>query len=1065
MSTILPSVLEDLDLNFDPSVSLSDNETIPLFSPTPTASACSESEPPRKSVFRASPPVQREEKRLREPYWVTNVQGFELVEKAVVKETQVAVAEYVDEATGLRVGFVDQFSGEGPLQRAYITILTPVKDDSGAVAALRKMLLVASSNGPEYLKCLARRLGCEVNVDKAMSDEWRTTFVLFSTTPTSLLTVLPTFISQLFSPAFRQSDFASQVCSMDSKGNGSGALLREVTLLGTSGDWVRESRIVKSLWSPGDPGSCKAEGTVASMQTLKLSSIKKLPNTLFVPQNMMITIISSAKVKSVLKAIRTALPSKSNGGNGSTNVREQIIAKMPNPVQLKAGKEDVCDVPGVDDTVAQVSMTWMGPSSSSTFEVEVIKCLWAYFGNRQTGEIAPWMNGQGLSACADFQITHSRSPNLSSTLSFSAVPNHLVSIHPIKVVLLLHQLATKEFDLDRLERVVELQRLDFFDRVEKDVDALVDEMVLGWMFTVESDTDSSLSKLDHHRLYERIKNLSGAEWKGYFTKFVLENSPVTLLSYNNADLLETAQKIHVGACKVLPPLVGSTTVKALEGIQQLTPPAFQAIKWAFAETAGCGGAKKGDGDLQDLIDQEGVEPHIQMQFNQPNSCFLIISVLLSTANLPPSLLPLLPTYVDTFFLLPNETRSSGIVPVEEMNKMLFDSTVGHSITAHYSGELSMEAIAVELRIEPGHYEEAVDLLDMLLYGSQFDANVLEKSLERQAQRLTSQEEDRQEILISGWQEMVYSSESATKTQSLWELVTKTESLTEALKKDPEQFMDDMDRLRESLTDGRRIRVEVRGDILHLPNPVKTWIPRFRPPHVANMDPTTATVLEAQPHSTLALKPRNFATIHVVDAPTTQSAFIGAVGSPNDDDSSFPALTVACELLSVQFDALNSLRVQGIGINFTNDQLTECSGLVRLTITAAPRIVDVVGAVQSVLCDIAEGKLQITDEMIQGAWSILALCTAKSMRSEREGGKESFINQSHRNRPAHFGKNHICECSKVSKIDVLGAVKSLIFPLTNPSKSFVSAVCTDGEQAALKASLARRGYKVSSVQLK
>ncbi|KAM0755331.1 hypothetical protein T439DRAFT_803 [Meredithblackwellia eburnea MCA 4105] len=956
--------------------------------------------------------------------------------------SSVQVAKYSNKSNGLTFYYVNR---RGPLYEAFVTILTEQWNDRGVIHALHHMLLDASPNGPAFLKALATKLCATVDICNA-SNERQTTFQIKCATADSLLQFLPIFLYQIFFPDLSEESFEVNVYAIDKLGREFGTAFNEVAGLEADPSFLAPARVKKILYDPKNANGSIIEGSTKTIPTISLDEIKEVHQKYFSPPGTTITLFAPVKVLPVKSLLGSFNPlcdkfSKEgmvHGAHPSAWIRPFVDSQTRDyPPHIEENKDVIYTVPGIDESVAGVSITWVGPKGYQIFEDVVVQCLWAYLTQSETSPLRVALMGGEDPWCTDIIASDFIGFPSVFMVMLVGVPRHKMEAIGEKVKATLLALRRQGFEEVDFARMLDLQLFKYIDQAEASmVDALLGPILSDCIYNGEyypGEPNPLQSRLDIVSHYSKAEQLSFDQWEDYFDKYILDNPSITLMAKVSSDLYNNVQqaasnRVQDNFTKYKPAELAKhgAALQAAHlalvrgpGEHDLDPfrvPTVFGNSWIDIDVAGAGGTKRGTGRLQASIDAEGIDAPVKIQYIQTDSNLISITAVLSAdAGLSAELRALIPTFIMTFFKLPLVTKRFKQLSAKEVDDTLKNFTTHQTIEDHFFGKFVAEDIVVRLQLEPQCYPQAVNILYDLLWGTHFDLDVLKRSLSNQLQSTAARKQDVEEVLVSAWQTMVYSHVSTTYATSLWSQATNARKLLDRLNENPKQFQNDMEQLRDRVTDGSNLRIEVEGNILALPKAVKTWSKIFQPPTVQFVQNSTPVVQSAQPFnalSALALKPGLKASINVVEGATSTWAFIGGQGVMDDHDVDLAPLTVACEMLNVAIPVFSALCEAGmaLGFKFNNDYLTDLSGLVRITIMGTPQLLDALGVVKRVVKDLISGKHPFIPDMLSTAMGSLSLNTVTSLRTAQSTAKLAFINESLLDRPPNFSRDHLYACS-------------------------------------------------------
>ncbi|GAA5993072.1 hypothetical protein JCM5350_003975 [Sporobolomyces pararoseus] len=987
--------------------------------------------------------------------------------------THMHVAKWRSEKTGLTVIWADTPDLIASLS---ITVVNEASHSSPVPHATEHLVFSASKKTLEPMFSqvdMARGVNGTTRLDN-------TTFTFESASEEGILEVLPVYLDHIFFPSLDGQSFKTEIYHVNGKGEEGGALFAELQEREGSRAEVMALAQQEAIYSSRNAYRYDTGGSLAQLRTLTLEQIKDYHQSVYVPQNTTIVVTGyQVDPEELLSTIsRTIEPDLEKGGlahgshpqNWIRPFVESTTAK--NKPSLEDSKTVVVPFDSTDDSTGQITISSLGPRLQDSLAISALGVLGDYLVgsphavlNRELAEVSE-------PACTgiSFSVAY-REPTL-FTMTLDAVSQDRLSTLGEELKSSLNELSCQPLVLQTIQDVIKQQIIGLEKIRETAPDTYVQQAVLQDIIYGEERDWSFANNFNDLKMLKLLSRWNEADWSKLFKKYLVDCHSVVLIGTpspqlaresaeeQEARIAKMVQKLGPGGLarldRELKEVQEAYRVPPLSFVRRYPLPDFRKISWLQFDTARSNGVGQGReaffGKAQRVINADGPNLPIFVQFDHCPSAFVTVSVLLHGAALP-----ILPLYIDTFFTLPIELPGGRCLSWEEVSRRIDNDLVSCDASAVHEG------IWITLTALKENYSKAVSLLSDVLYGTSFDVDRLRRIVETRSRILPSMKGIPGKIAKAAIRLECFterSFESPTNPLNVLEYYPK---LKLRLQNDPQGVVKDLEILRRSLLDTRAMRFSVVGDIFKLNKPSSTWLDCFEPVEPFPVSQLAPVFRPRQFLTPLGSRPRSVAIVYRLESLET-SCLTARSRCPDWNDTSFPALEVACSILSRTNGLLwNATRGAGLSYGVSISQSCE-HGFVSLNLEASPDVLTALSNARDLLQSIAAVTIKISANDIETAKSEIAFSKVEDECTPTKAAAGSFFDTVALRKPKGFARLYLEQVDLVTLDDVQTAIRAWVLPLVNPRTSIVGVSTSPAKASGIVGGLTKLGYTVKQRHL-
>ena len=619
---------------------------------------------------------------------------------------------------------------------------------------------------------------------------------------------------------------------------------------------------------------------------------------------------------------------------------------------------------------------------------------------------------------------------------------------------LLEQASRDDIDMVYMKECTLRSKRKIQFQAESGGDFFAELVIADFLFGNRNGSDlKTLQKLDE---YDELERWTEVQWKDLLSTWLAKAHHVSLLMKPSArlsDNLKEAEKNRVAKQKER---LGEAGMKKLadkleaakaennkeiprEMLERFKVPDTSSIRFINTTTARSGHAKKMgklDNPIQAIINKENSDIPLFIHFEQIESNFVHLVLLLGTESLPTKLRPLLSVYLENFFNSP-VMRDGQRIEFEQVVMELERDTVGYrASSAERLG--NPEMLRIDFQVEASKYQTAINWLRETIANAIFDPVRIKATLAKLLADIPEEKRDGSNMAYAAEVMLHTSPMSIARARSTLVRALYLKRINRLLETSPETVLAQLSDIRNHLFQYSNMRTLVIADIAKLSNPVSSWKTL-----VAGLD---ASVPLQPLDDRLARRSdagKNPGVLsYVIPMPTVDSSYCLSVssGPATEQDPRFPALLVAISYLNaVEGPLWTGIRGTGLayGANFGKHVN---SGHVSFDVYRSPDVFKAFAAGKTVVQDLVSGKTEVDTLAMEGAVSSIVLGMANGQPSMGTAAQDSFVKQVMRGLPKDFNEQILKNVREVDIAKMKAAMKDILLPTFEATTANVIVTC-------------------------
>ena len=650
-------------------------------------------------------------------------------------------------------------------------------------------------------------------------------------------------------------------------------------------------------------------------------------------------------------------------------------------------------------------------------------------------------------------------PRSTLELSLSGVETEKLAKAEARLFELLNQACHDKMDMVYMNECISLSQRKIKLGAERGGAFFAEPLIADFLFGNRDGSD--LRTVQTLQEYAVLEGWTETQWKEFLSKWLAKAHHVSLLMKPSGRLsaeLKEAEKQRIAAQKKK---LGEEGMKRLaekleaakaennkeiprEVLERFKVPDPKSIHFISTTTARSGFARKMgklENPVQSVIDEEASDLPLFIHFEQIDSNFVQLTLLLGTGVLPLHLRPLLSIYLENFFSSPI-TRDRQRIEFEQVVMELDRDTVDYRIESAESC-YNPEMLRIDFTVEASKYQIAITWLRELMSAAIFDPIRIKATLARLLADIPEEKRDGNNMVYAVKYMIHTSPESIGRARSALVRALYLKRLSRLLEKSPETVIDLLADIRNHLFRHDNMRALVVGDISKMANPVGSWKTL-----VGGLD--TSGPLEPLDDRLKRLtdagkNPGGLA--YVVPMPTVDSSYCLTVakGPISELDSRTPALLVAISYLNaVEGPLWTSIRGTGLAYG-ANVGKQFHSGDVRFDVYRSPDAFKAFAAGKVAVEELVSGKTEIDTLAMEGAVSSIVLDIASKQPNMGSAAQDSFVGQVMRGLPKDYNEQALSKVRNVSIEEMKVAMRDILLPLFKPETANVIVTCAPNLQ--------------------
>lgn len=876
--------------------------------------------------------------------------NFELVKEIKTQFNGITLKKWQSRKTFLSLILADV---DSPMTHGMFVVPTEITNDSGCPHTLEHLVFLGSKTYPYkgILDSLATRAFSQGT--NAWTDQDNTTYTLETAGWQGFVDLLPVYIDHILYPTLTDTGYVTEVHHINGKGEDAGVVYSEMQGR-QNGSWDLMSLASQRMMYPEGSGyRAETGGLMEALRVLNIDQIRKYHASYYVPQNLGLIItgkVNEEKVLEALQKIDESIAIKS--GDIQTRWKRPFVESPPVP-PLGGNKRAKIYFPEQDESVGEVSVSWLGPKSNDFLEMQAIDVMGEYLSETAAAVLQKELVEIDDPYCTDVDFYETtRTTNLLE-VSFSSVPISKMDVVMDRFFEVLKKVVTSDgIDITRMTMLLKRDRRKMLNQAEGNPHktfshSLVSDVIYG--SKDGSDLEESMTDLEQ---LDTLMKWTNEQWLDIIRKWYLDNPHGAVLAYPSSDLAKKLEQDEKKRVEEQQKQIGEEGLKKLQQkldaaqeandmeippsiIQRFPVPDIYTIEWINVVS----GQNNPDAkhpvhntEVQQHLDADSISLPYFVHYDSVKSAFTKVSLYISTTELASRLRPYMDMYLNAFFALPVTRGSGEKLSHEQVVDRLEDAFVSYSWTLGDNG--SEEMVMLYIRAESERYADAIAWLRDLLVGSHFDVARLKIIVNKILNSLPEMKRSGERVMSSVRDSILYDENKST-SQAV-DMLSQTsflKGIAEQLDGDPATVVKDLEEIRQYLCRQDVTRIHIVSDVKCLQKPKSDIANNFIVPKRSAETlppPSLRDIL-----TDVARSPNN--TGKIVRLPSIENSYSTHVCSGPTDfyDKDFAPLHVAIQMLTtVEGPFWKHIRGAGLAYGvFMSVHYT--TGLISLTIYRAP----------------------------------------------------------------------------------------------------------------------------------
>ncbi|KAI9139952.1 Metalloenzyme, LuxS/M16 peptidase-like protein [Paraphysoderma sedebokerense] len=1013
---------------------------------------------------------------------------FQLVKS--VEYLGVNLTKYRSTQSGLEIVLVDI---ESPIVNGFFVVATEESGkliDKGLPHTLEHLVFLGSEDYPYkgVLDSLANR--ALAHGTNAWTDTDHTCYTITTAGGDGFKNIMPIYLDHILYPTITEYGYVTEVHHINGNGEDAGVVYCEMQGRENSGPDRMHLRMLQLLYPAPSGYRSETGGLMRKLRELDVHQIRSFHKDYYRPDNLRLIITGKVNHTAILNALVKTEEKISKKGKLVPMKRPWVESEPIPPFEKTV--EEVVEFPDEDESMGTVVIAYRGPHVTEFKELQILDILFTYFTDSAVSTLHKAFVELEEPYCTD--VHYSRGDNLITNyyFSFENVPTENLEVIKTKFFETMHDVVNgksgRSIDLERMKLTIERKRLKTLDDIETDGhDILTNPVICDFLYGEKKgaqlrDMVDDLAYLDELLLWQSSK------WINFIVRYILERPHVVLIGKPSAALAKQIQEDEKARLDKQRSDLGPEKLKQLqerldhamqendkpippEMIGEFPTPKLD-ISFPNVDTGRNGGDMKLTTPLQKQLDglKNANVPYF-IQFDDVHSSFIQISVYFDTRNLTPSLAAYIELYLEAFFILPVTKPDGTKLTHEQVVNGLNTDTVYHSNDCGLGGSNFIcgafeSLVRVSVKVEAKKYEKGIQWLNDLAWFSEFTPERLVIAAKKLLNDVPRNKRDGMKMTDMTLKTILYNESS---NHIACNLINQSKFLTEIVKKiesDPNNVVDEINKLREILTHPNNIRIHVCGAIRKLSDPLSPWS-QFKPKYKFNTPlPAMPPVqLSQQFLTTIGKSPRSSTSqpqqkhSKVVSMASIESGYLVGVakGIGEFGHKDYAALSVLFEYFQTM-EGVFWKQIRGPGLAYgASLSIDVHSALVRFTIYRSSDPLAAFTRAQSIIQEIQNGQVQLDESMIESAKSSFIFSLVNAEENAMKSGNMSFVNLELKRVEQFMNRKVLNEVKDITLSDLNRVLHTYLVPLFSASTSVLSVVCPPSKITEVKNGFEKLGY--------
>ncbi|KAM5449458.1 hypothetical protein MaudCBS49596_004939 [Microsporum audouinii] len=992
--------------------------------------------------------------------------SFRRVQQFTPEYSTSVFTQYESTRTGMRVVTIDR---KGPKIEGHFVLATEIHDDSGAPHTLEHLCFEGSRNYKFKggLSNLANRLYSEVN---AWTSVDCTAYTIETAGWEGFALLLPVYLEHIIVPTLSDASCYTEVYHIDGTGHDAGVVYSEMQATQNDINNLVDLRCRQLLYPQGVGFRYETQGRMESLRLLTADRIREFHRKLYQPKNLCLIISGDIDNENLLyvldkfeDTIMDVIPSPDEPFN-----RPWIDSLQVSPLEVTTIEK--VEFPEEDESFGEIDIRFLGPDFRDQVQASALRVVLLYLAGSSASLLRNTLVEKERVA-ADISYDTEERPRTEISFNISSVATEQLEAVERRFFEILKDAMEKEIDLNYMQACIQRHQRTWKFVTETSSTPFTEAVITDFLFG-ERD-GSTLEKIGTLEAYKVLETWTDTEWRSYIKKWISDAHHVSILAVPSVKLATKLmedehkrieeRKFELGTeglkrlAEALEKAKAENDQETSTGLlSRVVIPDVNSIHFIQTTTAKSGSALKSghpDNRIQKLIDSDGSELPLFIHFEHIPSNFVHLTLMISTADVPCHLLPLLSIYTKSFFSLPIK-RGEDVLSFEKVIVELEKDTVEYCMCPSDSNP---ESLSIILRAEVDRYQAIIKWLKELIWSSIFEVDRLVAITAKLLAGL-SEEKRCGESMVEAIGLMIHlGNKSISRAQTALVKAQYLRRVKKLLAFKPEEIVSSMEEIRSALFRPENFRVLVVADMEKLTNPAASWSTLIGDLDTSNELAPVAKVAERLCDA--GRHPGRHA--YVVPMKTVDSSFAesSSRGLCTYDDPKLPALMVAIAYMNVEGGPLwIALRGSGLAYSYCLRSNID-SGLVHFMVHESPNAHKAFEAAKKAVEDRLSESVKIDPVMVlEGAISYLVSSFATDKQTYYDAAYDSFIKDVIFDVPSDYNEALLKKIRAVDLDQVKEALRDIILPLFTPGKADLFVTCAPTLEDIIYKGFTSSGFK-------
>ncbi|TAQ89497.1 hypothetical protein B7494_g2193 [Chlorociboria aeruginascens] len=960
---------------------------------------------------------------------------------------------------------------KGPKVNGYFTLATEIFDDSGSPHTLEHLVFMGSKSYryKGLLDKLATRAYSNTNAWTATD---HTAYTLDTAGWEGFAQILPVYLEHVILPTITDEGCYTEVHHVDGEGNDAGVVYSEMQGVQNTGMEIMDIRARRLLYPENVGFRYETGGLMEQLRVLTADRIRAFHKEMYQPKNLCLVLVGEVDQENLFQILDDFEDSIINDIPKPEAPFRRPWIESPQPPPLKKSIVETVYFPEEDEESGDILIGLFGPDCNDSLQNGALNVLLTYLCGSSVSVLENIMVEKEELASSIGYYTDPR-PNTIIWFSPSGVDTDRLAHVEKRLFEILKEVASKPLDMSYLMDCLRRERRQLKFQAESSGSFYATDIINDFLFGKRDG--STLRDIGTIGEFDVLETWTEPEWRAFLKKWISDAPHVSLLGSPSKEMAKTiktkeeeriaARKEELGeeglknlAEKLKAAIAKNDVEIPAEMLQKWPVPGVESIHFIETTTARSGIARKlgtSSNRIQNVIDESNPKLPLFVQFEQVESNFVHVSLLMGTSEVAVEHRPLLSLFFDNFFNTPI-MRDGERLEFEQVVIELEKDTIGYSMGGG-SRIGDAEGVAIQFQVEPDKYAAAIEWIRTMMFDSIFDETRLKAGITKILADIPDSKRNGNNMMYAVESMIHLENESSIKARGTLVKAVYMKRLKKLLAKDPSTVIGWLEALRKSLFTFSNMRALVIANVETLPDPVHAWKPL-----IEGMDTTRPLLPIIMQEARLSADGKNPGTYGAVVVPmgTIDSSFLlSSIRGPTSyTDPILPSLIVTLSYLeAVEGPLWTAIRGTGLayGASFKRDP---DAGFIQFSIYRSPDAYRAFAAGKKIVESYIDGITKFEAHALEGAISAIVVAFADEQSTMAAAGQMNFINSVIRNLQPDYPSEMLKLVREVGVEDIKKVMKDLLLPAFLPGKANIIVTCAPIMEEGIVKGFTESGFK-------